>query len=180
MTALGFCAGLWEPLQTQMYSRPRSVFAIFGRLVKGLGEPSATLLATILAAGFADGVRETLKMREQKKANRGASSCGYNPRTDIYLMLYASAVRIVLIPSIGVLLLFLLRDVHVILPNDPLVRVIILLQFAAPSAMTVGMVCNQLEMTENSQFASIMLFINYLLSIITTTFFCSVAIALFT
>ncbi|KAH7427296.1 hypothetical protein KP509_10G038100 [Ceratopteris richardii] len=76
-----------------------------------------------------------------------------------------TVVKLVLVPALG--LCFVLGASHLgLVPEDPLFRLVLLVQYAMPSAFTIGVIAQLYNMGEQ---VTIVLFWSYICSVLTTT-----------
>ncbi|CEM05231.1 unnamed protein product [Vitrella brassicaformis CCMP3155] len=185
-TILGLLMGLWRDFQVSMFEDTSSFLSVFGRVGRLIAEPTVTLMSLILAASLAHGVQHDTgrSNKDSRHQQSGRPQC-LSP--EALFVVFCSGIKLVVVPMVGCGMLVLLEYLHsagygswvrTLVPDSPVFKLVLLLEFCAPPALALSVVSNQLGLREEADFLSKLLFWMYLLSLVTATLFCSLALAL--
>ena len=155
---VGVIIGLTEPLQTALFGAGGSPLALLGFGLSQIGSAAVPLLNMMVSVSLG----HKLKSLSRWSDIFGSAALGLSPRTLVTL----TAGRMIIIPALVSIVLVLLQPY---LPESRLLRVMLFLEAAPPTASMVVLLCVLSKKHKLGQLVAFALVPQYLVAIISLT-----------
>ncbi|CEM37207.1 unnamed protein product [Vitrella brassicaformis CCMP3155] len=194
---VGILVGCLPAVQSFIFQTNGGFVSSFTKTAHVLGQPTVAVMTMLMAASLAHNVRSMQEAATGDKTGESLANAPLAGSKDIIaaddigepeapnwrMVTLAVMLKLCIQPLIGILLMCgaerYFGPSSVFLPNKPLVKVVILVEFAAPSAQTLVLAAQRLSMSRLAGNLTYIYTWMYIFSFLFATVFCSVAIEMF-
>ena len=168
-TTLGLLLGFHEPVSNALFG-DTGLSLIVPSTLDAMGTPGVALMMMVMAASLIKGPDDLGRGRSDSDAP--------SPHHDLHVITTLCFVRLLVIPAVGFGIVFAFLRFGWLGKTPPVQWLVIMLQFAVPSAQTAVVVMASLNMHELAQRLAQIYFFMYPLSIVTLTGWTALALYL--